>query len=198
MVDRMQRVREVIEERFEGERDGSSGLVPTIGEGFSPPRRLIDESEFHWFHPPLQGSSYLCVLSREPLWYAGHYVQGRMRLCRGDQCEACRLGIGRQIRYVLCCVDLSTRQIGVLEVGSGPGEVLRHHCEIGGGLRGTVLALGRASRKKNSRLVVEIVREVAPSWTTDLACLDIQGALFSTWSRAEAQSPPKAHNSEEG
>ena len=166
----------------------------TIGEGFEVPPRLLGESEFHWFHPPLQGTAYLCVLSATVTWYAGHYQGGRMRACDGDGCEACLLGLGRQVRYVVCCVNLESRQIGFLEVGVAQGDMLRRIEQDRGGIRNAVLTLGRVSRKKNARIEMDVLNEEAPVWAKDLEALNVQTALFQTWSRARARAPLPAHD----
>lgn len=189
---------EILAERFPGEGDSSREGMPTVGQGFAPPARLLMESEFHWFHPPMQGSTFLGVLSSDALWYAGHYVGGRMRLCRSDRCEQCALGVGRQIRYVVCCVDLSNRQVGFLEVGAGPGDILRKHVAKTGSLRMTIVALSRVSRKKNARLELSIVDESLPGWVRDMGPLDVQSALFQTWARADRLAPVREHTSGSG
>lgn len=180
-------VTEVLRERFAGEESVVGTLENTIGTGFAVPPRLKGESEFHWFHPPLQGARYLTVLSADVTWYAGHYSQGRMRLCQSESCEMCLLQVGRQVRYVVCAVDLESREVGFLEVGIAGGEVLRRAVEDCGTLRGVVLSLSRLSRKKNSRIEMGVVHEVAPPWSLEISPLNVQAALFQTWSRAGVQ-----------
>lgn len=177
-------IRAELDRRYEGEVAPGAGDVPTIGSGFEPPARLVQESEFHWFHPPIGGDLILAVLSAEPLWYAGHFTQGRMRPCDGARCEACVLGTGRQIRYVVCAVDLRSRMVGFLEVGSALGEQLKNRAYEYGTLQGCVMVLSRASKKKNARLEMELLREEPPKWAMDIVPLSIQNAMAQTWARA--------------
>jgi len=170
----------------EGDQD-SEPRLPVIGSGFSVPERLISESEFSWFHPPREGTTYLAVRCKEPVWYAGHFHGGRMKPCGGDGCSMCVLGIGRQIRYVISCVDLRTRTVGFLEVGSVPGQVLRDLYNREGSILGAVVALSRTSRAKQSRIELEVLPEKAPAWSDEVHPVSVELALRNTWARGKAK-----------
>lgn len=162
------------------------------GEGWAPPREVREVVEFHWFHVPIGGSIVLCVLSHEPVWYVGHFAQGRMRRCRGELCRYCVDQVGRQIRFVVCGVDIRTRQLGVLEVGSSPMAHIRDRALSRGELRGMVIDVSRPARSKHGRLEVVCLEEAAPSWAVTTEGLDCRVVLEKTWNRevgTEAKAP---------
>jgi hypothetical protein len=161
------------------------------GCGFSAPPDVRDVVEFHWWHVPVGGSLVLVVLSVEPVWYVGHFAQGRMRRCRGDLCRACVDGVGRQIRYVVCAAEVSSRQIGMLEVGSAPMLHIRDRALARGGLRGMILDVSRPARSKHGRLEVSVFEESPPSWSVTTEALDLRMVLERTWAR-EVGTEPKA------
>jgi len=155
-----------------------------VGTGWDLPDEVRDRTEFHWFHVPPGGELLLGCLSPCPLWYVGHYHKGRMRACRGDECPLCAMGTGRQIRWVLSCMDLRTHRVGVLEVGDGPGRVIKDSCGGNGRLRGLILAIRHTSKAKQSRLEVEVIHEPPPPRLMSTEALDLKEVLFSTWDRA--------------
>ena len=110
----------------------------------------------------------------------------------------CLLQIGRQVRYVVCGVDLESRAVGFLEVGVAQGEVLQRAEAATGSLRGVVVALSRVSRKKNSKIEMDVVHEPMPGWAKEIAPLRVQSALFQTWSRARAKDGGRSHSSDGG
>lgn len=159
-------------------------MAPDLsGSGWSPPPDVRDAVEFHWFHVPVQGALVLCVLSTEPVWYIGHFDVGRMRQCRGDLCRMCVQGVGRQIRYVVSAVELTSRRLGVLELGTAPMMHIRDRALSRGALRGMVIEVSRAGRSKHGRLDISVMEETAPSWATTMEGLDCSVVLDRTWSR---------------
>jgi hypothetical protein len=158
-------------------------MAELSGEGWTPPGCVRDMVEFHWFHVPVGTSLMMCVLSGEPVWYIGHFDQGRMRRCRGDLCRMCVDGVGRQIRYVVSAVELTTRRLGVLELGTAPMMVLRDAALARGALRGLVIELGRSSRSKHARLDLVVVDECPPGWAVTMEALDCRFVLDRTWDR---------------
>jgi len=167
------------------------------GNGWSPPPSVRDVVEFHWFHVPVGGAAVLCVLSAEPVWYVGHFSGGRMRRCRGDLCRHCVEGVGRQIRYVISAVDMASRVLGVIELGSAAMSAIRDRALARGVLRGMVIELARAARSKHGRLDVSVIDETAPSWATCMEALDCHFVLERTWER-ELGLDPKATSSKGG
>jgi hypothetical protein len=156
-----------------------------VGSGWDPPQDVRDGVEFHWWHVPVGGSLLLCVLSQCPVWYVGHYHLGRMRPCAGRGCDLCALGVGRQLRFVVCAAECSTRRVGVLELGSGPGYQLRDRSASNGGLRGTVLEVARSGRSKHCRLELRFVDEHAGPGLLSLEPLELEEVLRTTWKKEE-------------
>ena len=156
-----------------------------VGEGWEPPAAVRDAVEFHWFHVQPGRAVVLCVLSGQPLWYVGHFQNGRMGPCRPAGCESCAKGIGRQLRYVVSCVELSSRQLGVLEVSSSVAELLKQWSLSAGGLRGLIVEIEKASRSKHSRMEASWVHETPPAWVMAMAPLDLKEVLARTWERIE-------------
>lgn len=65
------------------------------------------------------GERRIVALADEPFLYVGHWFQGAMRPCAGDECRMCGLGVGRQMRYVLECVEVGTWRLCVWEFTAG-------------------------------------------------------------------------------
>jgi len=107
-----------------------------------------------------------------------------MRACEGAGCELCGCGVGRQIRYLVCCAEVTTGRVGVLEVGRAPGLQLRDRVQGNGGLRGAVFEVCRAARSKHSRLELVFVDEHPGSHLLSLEPLDLESVLRSTWEKA--------------
>jgi len=164
-----------------------------FGKGWSPPQEVVDNVEFHWWHVPAGGSLLLCCLSEQPSWYVGHFDRGRMRICAGAGCDLCALGVGRQLRFVLCAAEVTTRRVGVLEVGSSVGYSLRDRALGNGGLRGTIVELSKASRSKHGRMEVHFVDQHPGAALLCLEPLDLAVVLEQTWRRQEAESGVERH-----
>jgi len=154
-----------------------------LGSGWNPPQEVVDRTEWHWWHVPVGGSLLLCCLSQQPVWYVGHYHGNRMRPCRGAGCELCGLGVGRQLRYVVCAAEVTTRRVGVLELGTGPGYLLRDRALGNGGLRGTVFEVARSGRSKHCRLEIRFVDQHAGAGLLALEPLDLEEVIEGTWRR---------------
>ncbi len=154
-----------------------------IGEGFEPPASVRDQVEFHWWHVGNSGSLLLCILSGSPVWYVGHFTGGRMLACTGSGCEHCALGVGRQLRFVVCAAECTTRRVGVLELGSAGGYELRDRAGSNGGLRGVVVEVRRAGKSKHSRLELRFLDEHAGPSLLSLESLDLRSVLETTWKR---------------
>jgi hypothetical protein len=156
-----------------------------VGEGWDPPPSVRDRVEFHWFHVSPGRALVLCVLSGQPLWYVGHFDSGRMQPCLPEHCGLCARGVGKQLRYVVSSVELSSKQIGVLEMSKTVAELLRSWSSRNGGLHGMVIELQRATRSKHSRMECSYLDELPPGWALAMEGLDLKEVLSRTWERQE-------------
>jgi len=129
------------------------------------------------------------ILSEMPLWYTGHFVQGRMRPCYGDDCAECRKGTGGQVRYVLACAEVSTRRVGILEVGRAVGLQIRDHCQASGTARGLWFEIGKESNAKQSRMTLQLISESPGIWYLEMPVPDLKKALAATWDKAKIPLP---------
>lgn len=68
---------------------------------------------------PPGGERRVVALADEPFIYVGHWWQGSMRPCAGEDCRMCGLGVGRQMRYVLEVVEVGTWRLWVWEFTAG-------------------------------------------------------------------------------
>lgn len=162
-------------------------MCPLIGDGFDVPREVRDRVEFHWFHVPAGAALLLALLSPSPIWYVGHYYRGRMRACDGDDCGLCSVGVGRQVRYVMSAVELTTRVVGVVEVGAQIGRELADRAAGSRSLRGMIVDLSKSERSKHCPIDMCIIDEPTPAWVMSIEPLNLREVLEETWSRAEAR-----------
>jgi hypothetical protein len=154
-----------------------------VGDGWDPPAAVRDRCEFHWFHVSPGSVLVIVVLSAAPSWYVGHFDAGRMRRCEGPVCALCAKGVGRQLRYVFSCVEISTHQNGVVEVSKSVAELLREWAARKCGFRGMVLQLEKATKSKHSRMEVKYIDRDAPVWASEVEAVDVLEALEATWER---------------
>lgn len=157
-----------------------------VGEGWEVPLEVKERVQFHWFHVSPGTELLLVVLSNVPLWYVGHFRGGRMEVCAREKCQSCAAGIGRQVRYVVCCVEMLTQRIGVLEVSESVANLVKQWSVPNNGSRGLILGLRKVTRAKNSRTDVELVKESAPAWAMALEPLDLHEVLAKTWEKLGA------------
>jgi hypothetical protein len=80
---------------------------------------------------------------------------------------------------------MSTRQMGVVELGPVNGRVLRDVAVQNNGLRGTCIELVRVGRSKHSRLDLHVLDMVAPPWALAKQPFDLEHVLRLTWERLE-------------
>jgi hypothetical protein len=156
-----------------------------VGAGWEVPTDVRDRVEFHWFHVPKSGALVLAILSQVPVWYVGHFDSGRMKECGGIGCDLCSKGIGRQLRYVVSAVDISTKQVGVFEFGSSVSLLIKQWASGLGYLHGMIIEVTRASKSKHSRMEISLIREHPMSWVMSLEGLPLEEVLERTWERAE-------------
>jgi len=162
---------------------GEVGNVEKIGAGWEVPSEVRDRVEFHWFHSYPGKSLCLGVLSGSPVWYVGHFHQGRMVQCLRDGCSLCEQGVGGQIRYVVSCAELSSRQVGVIELGKSPALMLKDEACRNGGLRGLLFEVVKATKSKHSRMEISMIHEHPPAWLMATEPLDLVEVMSRTWER---------------
>lgn len=161
-----------------------------VGEGWDVRPEDRPWSDFHWWKVPAKGILVLALLGERPLYYVGHYVDGRMWPCVGSACGMCEKGIGSQVRYVMAAVDLSTRRVGILEVGRSNGLQIRDWVGSRGEMCGLTLELEKHSHSRTSRTEVRWVQKEAPPWVHIVEVPDIRRALILTWDKANMPLPP--------
>ncbi len=155
-----------------------------IGSGWEVPAEDTPWSLFHWFRVSPRGDLVLVVLSEEVLWYAGHFLDGRMIPCLGRECEMCRQGIAGQVRYVFAAAEISTHRVGMMEVGRSVGDLIRDWVGRHGGLQGMVLEFSKHSHSKQSRTEVKYIDREESPWYRQAPVPDVKAALRLTWKKA--------------
>lgn len=162
-----------------------------LGEGWDPPKGIVGNPDFHWFKVPSRGSLILVMLGKGPVWYTGHFTDGRMWPCSGKDCELCRRAIGAQLRYVVACVEPISRKVGMIEVGRNHGLQLRDWIDRAGGWIGMMVEFAKHSTARQSRTEMVYVDQAPPAWIYELQAPDIARALILTWRKAEMPIPPE-------
>jgi len=160
-----------------------------IGEGWDVPADETPWSHFHWFRVSPRGPLAVVCLSEGPLWYTGHFVSGRMAPCLGEGCELCAEGVGGQVRYIFPVADVSTKRVGLLEVGREVGQLIRSWIPRRGGFRGMVLEFSKHSHSRVSRTEVLYIDQELPPWYLAVEVPDVKKALLMTWRKAGFRLP---------
>lgn len=161
-----------------------------IGEGFGIPQGVDEWTDWTWFRASYSRSLLLAVLSEFPINYVGHYHKGQMRPCVGEGCELCADNVGKQLRYAFAAIELSTRRVGLMEVGRSVACQLQDWVEIRGAFRGMVLEVRRTHHSKHARLDVQWVEDRVVTWLDQVPSPNVVGALVATWSKAGFELPP--------
>jgi hypothetical protein len=99
--------------------------------------------------------------------------------------------VGKQIRYVISAVEMSTKRVGVIEMSESVAQLIREWAIPNEGARGLIVELGKASKSKHSRLEVNLIRERPPGWVMGLDGLDLVEVLSRTWERIELDAGAK-------
>jgi hypothetical protein len=154
-----------------------------VGEGWDVPFEVKDRVAFHWFHVVPGSRLLLVMLSLRPLWYVGHFDKGRMDRCIGDGCVKCQLGVGKQLRYVISCAEMTTKRIGVIEISESVAALLKQWAVPNGGARGLILEFSKATKSKHSRMEIARIDEHPPAWAMAMEALDLHEVLANTWDR---------------
>ena len=160
-----------------------------IGEGWELSAEAEQAQAFHWFRVSPRAALEVAVLSDAPVWYTGHFVEGRMWPCAGEGCRLCAEGIGTQVRFVLAVCELSTRRVGLLEMGRSNGLAVRDWCGRNGGLKGMVLEFYKHSKASTSRTEVSYIDRLPPPWVYAMPVPEVRKALVNTWVKAKMPVP---------
>lgn len=157
--------------------------MATVGRGWDIPPEADAIGDFRWFKVKWPRTTTLVVLSHEASWYRGHFWNGRMIPCAGEQCVICARGIGAQVRFVFAAADVVNSQVGLMEVGRSVGLELRAWSEQAGQLRGMVLEFSKHSKSDKSRTEMKWIHQEAGGHWMTLPIPDIGRALKLTWER---------------
>lgn len=160
-----------------------------VGEGWDLPQGSDAWNDFTWWK--ISGSRVLnlVILVDSPVWYAGHFYKGRMRPCQGENCKMCADGVGKQLRYVICGMEISAGTVGLLELGRSVALELRDLGIRYERLRGLVVEFGKVSYSKQSRMTVTAHPGHEVIGWASAAVPDIKTALRNTWLKAGEQIP---------
>ena len=161
-----------------------------VGEGWDVAPEDRPWSDFHWWKVPAKGVLVLALVGEKPLYYVGHYVDGRMWPCLGPDCGMCKNSVGSQIRYVMGAVDISTRRVGILEVGRSNGMLIRDWVGARGAMTGQVIELEKHSHSRVSRTEIRRVEKEVGPWIHQIQLPDLRRALILTWDKANMPIPP--------
>lgn len=157
--------------------------MPAQGEGWDVPKTVRDVVDFHWFKVRPGKSLRVGVLSVKPLWYVGHFQDGRMRKCPGEGCELCRVGLGSQLRYVFGAWDCEAEVCGIMEISKSIAQLIQSWVARNGGFRGMLLEFRKGSSKKQSRTEVNFVEIAEPPVWLKYPAPDLKLCLERTWAR---------------
>ena len=146
-------------------------------------------SDFHWWKVPTKGVLVLVLIGKEPVYYVGHFVDGRMWPCLKEGCGMCDRGVGSQVRYVMAAAEISSKRIGILEVGRQNGLQIRDWCVGRGGMTGLVLELEKHSHARTSRTEVKLIEKEVGPWPYHVKEVDLKRALLLTWKKADMPVP---------
>jgi len=152
-----------------------------FGSGWEVPESERGDLEYRWFRISGNRSLVLVMLSREPIWYRGHYDKGRMNPCLGDGCKLCSAKIGAQLRYVVAAAERSLHRVGLWEMGATVARDLRDLAIRRGELRGSVVEISKHSLSKHSRMEIRLVDQTEGPWWMEIDIPDIRRALYLTW-----------------
>jgi len=134
----------------------------------------------------------LLVLSKAEAWLS-HWDQTvrAKRRCGGETCALCALGVNRQYRYVLLCLDRMGQEV-LLELTERHAGVLEEAEQMNGGIVGSRLVVQKLGDAKNSPISVRVTgREQV--WERSIvnlvACFGLEAQHVST---ATSPLPEKA------
>lgn len=154
-----------------------------MGCGWEPEGESVASSDFRWYKVRPNKGLDVVILSESPLHYNGHFHQGRMHLCVGEDCRYCADNLGAQVRYCFAVAETSTRRVGLLELGRSVALEIRDLADIRGSLRGLRVFICKHSNSRHSRMEVEAVRDTEESWWRFLPVPDVVRALQLTWEK---------------
>lgn len=126
-----------------------------VMDGWGNPDRERGEQSFAWLHVPARGTLRVVMLSRAPVRYRGHWVDGRMRPCRGgSDCLYCERRMGGQVRYAFSVLDLDARACALIELGAAAAGEIKRAADEAGFLRGLAFQLRKDGGRERGRVLV--------------------------------------------
>lgn len=124
-------------------------------EGWGNPTAERGEQSWAWLHVPARSALRVAILSRSPVRYRGHWVDGRMRPCGREGCLYCERRLGGQWRYAFAVLDLDAKCTGLLELGAATAEQIKSTADAGGFLRGLVFELRKEGGRDRGRIMAK-------------------------------------------
>jgi hypothetical protein len=101
----------------------------------------------------------------------------------------CAEGCAGQVRYVFAAAEVSTKRVGLLEVGRSNGLLIRSWISRNGGFKGMVLELSKHSHSRSSRTDVRYIDREEPPWYLAAEVPNVKRALLLTWKKAGHELP---------
>lgn len=160
-----------------------------VGEGWELEPEHRPWSDFHWWKVPTKGILVLALFGGPPVYYTGHFADGRMWPCVDEGCGMCQRGIGEQVRYVMGAAEVSTHRVGILEVGRANGMLIRDRVRSQGHAEGVVMELSKHSHARTSQTEIRFVEVPVFPWIHQVEAPDLKRALLLTWQRANMPVP---------
>jgi hypothetical protein len=89
----------------------------------------------------------------------------------------------------MATVEVSTRRVGIFEVGRAVGLQVRDMAAASSSFRGLWFEFGKESNSKQSRMTVQLVDKSPGNWWHELPVPDLKKALAATWDKAKIALP---------
>jgi len=136
--------------------------VTQLTTGWGDPEREKGEHGCGWLHVPPRKHLTVAVLSTAPCRYRGHWIDGGMRPCTGDQCVYCDRRMGGQWRYAFHVQDTEGGGCGFFEVGAATAEVIWRIASAQGELRGLCFRFEHEGGREKGRVTATQVVSSVP------------------------------------
>ena len=133
----------------------------------------------NWLKIPEGTGVILQFIHDNFIHYRAHYITKRMRLCKGAECEYCKLGIAGQQRYVFDIVDITLKAQFAFECSKGFAEKIRDYSNYNSGLRNRLFDVSRLSTSRFSNMSIIEVFEHNPIDESRFEPIDIKNLLES-------------------
>jgi hypothetical protein len=107
-------------------------------------------------HVPARGQLEILMLADTPMFFRGHYIDGRMKPCSHGGCSMCNDGKGTQKRWVFPVYDTARGATRLLELGEAPaGQLMRYAIDYQG-LLGLKFKMSKPGGTLRSTISVEL------------------------------------------